>query len=162
MTQDDDVKDALVDRIALAATAWAEGRGDWREGHSSVEERIAVMVTARNRRQAPRRFQAIDATYRAIVFAPWQFSCWNPGADRNHAALFALLRRILAGDGSGDRLFDETLFLADGVISGALLDNTGGATFYYAPKAMVPAYRVPSWAVGKIGVPIGSQLFFNL
>lgn len=157
----DDIKAALVDRTVLALTAWAEGRGDWREGNSSVEEQIAIMVVCRNRLPRHRAFLADDPTFKSVCLAPKQFSCWNPGTDTNHLALLALAERVITGKPMIDSLFDETLFLADGVISGVLQDRTDGATMYYAPKAMVPRGRKPGTAVGKRLLPIGEQRFYR-
>jgi hypothetical protein len=154
-----DILNALADDTALALTAWAEGRGDWREGHSSVEERIAIMVTVRNRRLEWRRWRAADNTYRAICLAPNQYSCWLPGPGANHQALMALAADVVARRTITDDIFLETLYLARGVIGGQILDRTGGAVSYYAPKAMVPAGRVPGWAAGKPTLQIGQQLF---
>jgi hypothetical protein len=39
---------------------------------------------------------------------------------------------------------------------------TGGATAYFAPKAMVPAGRVPTWAEGKTARAIGDQFFVTV
>ncbi len=163
-----EIKAMLSDRVALALTAWAEGRGDWRQGNSSVEERIAIMSVVRNRLKTPARFGAkADPTYHGIVLARLQFSCWNPGTDRNHTALLALAERMVSGMPSGDPVFDETMFLADGVIRGLILDRTGGATFYYAPKAMVPAGKVPAEAekfaaAGGTFADIGDQKFYTV
>jgi hypothetical protein len=150
---------ALTDREVLALTAWGEARAvprDDLDSHSPVEELIAVMVVCRNR---------LKTTYKAVCLAAAQFSCWNPGSGPNHDAVMAMARAILAtrpwlpaGDPEAGRLY-ECLFLADGVISGAILDRTHGAKNYYAPAAMVPRDRVPVWAVGKPAWLIGDQLF---
>lgn len=150
---------ALVDRSALGLTLWAEGRGDAREGHSSVEERLAIGCVIRNRLPQFTRWRATVQTYRGICLAPRQFSCWNAGTDANHIALIEQARRLVAGEPSKDRLLDESMFLADGIISGVIIDRTGGADSYYAPKAMTPVGRVPAWAVGKQMLAIGQQLF---
>jgi spore germination cell wall hydrolase CwlJ-like protein len=81
----------------------------------------------------------------------------------------ALAEQIVLGFTNPDPLFRETVYLAAGVISGAFLDRTGGATSYYAPKAMKPAGAKPSWVYlnGKSGpehVPtavVGSQIFYK-
>ena len=152
----------LVDRSVLALTAYAEGRGDSHEGRSSVEERIAIMCVVRNRRLHFERYRAADASYKAVCLAPLQFSCWNTPAagvrDANHDALVVLAERMVVGQ-PPDPLVAETLYLADGVISGALLDATRGATSYYAPAAMQPPGRVPTWAKDVPAVQIGSQFF---
>lgn len=159
---DVEIRQRLTDRIALAGTMWAEGRGDAREGHSSVEERLAIGCVCRNRLET-RRW---GTTYRAVCLAAKQFSCWNAGVDANHQALLALVARtldglLLSGDASDDPVFNETLYLAGGVIHGEILDRTNGALSYYAPAAMKPRGRVPAWAVGRVGVAIGTQFFFR-
>jgi hypothetical protein len=156
-----EVTDALVDRSVLGLTMWAEGRGDSREGHSSVEERIAIGCVIRNRIATFQRWRATAATYRAICLAPKQFSCWNEGTDANHAALIQRAWQIVSGEPTHDAVLDECLFLADGIISGVILDRTGGATSYFSPKAMTPPGRVPTWAQGRESIQIGDQLFFS-
>lgn len=164
---DSEIRAILTDRTALAGTAWAEGRGDWRQGNSSVEERIAVMCCVRNRLKSAGKFMATEQTYKGIVLARLQFSCWNTGDDPNHVALMDLMQRIVTGLPSGDPVFDETLFLADGVIRGLILDRTNGATFYFAPKAMKPAGKMPKEAVkfaatGGRFADIGDQRFYQV
>jgi len=163
---DAEIKAALDDRLALAGTAWAEARGDWREGHSSVEERIAVMMSVKHRTAHYGRFRAVAPTFKAVCLAPNQYSCWNAGGDLNHHALMALMERVVSGGSSRDLLFEETLFLADGVISGVLLDATQGADSYFAPKAMKPAGRMPREAKafldgGGTFTAVGDQLFYR-
>lgn len=149
-----EIRAGLSDLHTLALTAWAEARGDNREGGSSLEERVAVLCVIRNRVQ--RSGGAL--TYKAVCLAPRQFSCWNAGKDANHMALLALAERVLGGD-AADSLYTETLWLAHGVRDGVILDRTLSATHYYAPLAMVPQGRVPSWAMNKPFVEIGRQRF---
>jgi hypothetical protein len=168
---DAEVLDALDDRTTLALTAWAEARriprNDPRD-HSPVEELIAVMWVVRNRRPRFVRWQATDASYKALCLAPKQFSCWNPGSGSNHDALMALATVLTTGDAvtratarTADPLVRECLFLADGVIAGTLIDRTGGATSYWAPLAMNPPGRTPSWAAGLLPLAIGDQYFVH-
>lgn len=153
---DADILRALTNLTALALTMWGEGRGDWREGHSSVEERLGVGCVIRNRTLRD------TANYRNICLAPSQFSCWTKlGGAANYAALMALAERVVLNEPSGDPIYTETLFLAQGIIAGVILDRTGGATSYYAPAAMMPVGRVPKWAVGKTTIQIGEQLFLH-
>lgn len=154
---DDQVKAALVDHTVVALTIWAEARGDGREGHSSVEERIAVGCVIRNRVLARKQ------TYRDVCLSPAQFSCWTPaGGASNYAAVMAMANRLLADLPSNDPLLEETAYLATGIISGVLLDRTGTATSYFAPKAMQPPGRVPSWALNHPGIAIGDQVFVRV
>lgn len=164
--QEATIKAALTDEQALALTMLAEAGGDWREGGSSVEERLAVGFVVRNRVKTPRRW---GKTFRDVCLARLQFSCWNPGPDANHVRLMALAERIVLGFTNPDPLLAETVYLAAGVISGVFLDRTNGATSYYAPKAMVPAGSKPAWVYlnGKSGpehlpaAVIGSQIFYK-
>lgn len=158
----------LTDQAALGLTAWAEGRGDWRQGHSSVEERIAVMLVVRHRLKRWQRFGAASPSYKSVCLAPKQFSCWNPSTtDKNHLMLMAMAAQEAQGQPLTDALVNETIWLAGGIISNIIQDTIGGADHYYAPKAMVPPGRVPSWAVrdGR-ALPalaiVGDQQFFQL
>lgn len=166
MTEQDEarIKEALSDRLALALTMIAEAAGDWREGGSSVEERIAVGTAVRNRVQA-RRY---PKTFRGVCLQAKQFSCWNPGTDANHVRLMATADFLIRG-GTPDPISAETLYLADGIISGTILDRTNGATSYYAPAAMRPPGSKPFWVYlnGRSGpehppaAVIGSQVFYR-
>lgn len=155
-----EVKAGLNDRLALALTAWAEARGDKAEGGSSVEERLAVMSVIRNRAADTRH--RWRKTITGVCLAPLQFSCWNEGHDRNHLVLMDMAAGILDGKTITDRLLIETLYLADGILGGQIMDATGGANHYYAPKAMRPVGAVPEWSIGKVGRAIGDQVFFTL
>lgn len=160
---DVELKAKLTDRSVLAITAVCEAQGDAAEGHSSVEERIAVMCVARNRLAAYRTYGAHEPTYRSVCLAPQQFSCWQPiGGDANYSRAIGLAERIILGLPLTDRILQETLFLADGIMAGVLIDNTGHADHYYAPRAMKPAGRIPTWAIGKRALQIGSQRFLSL
>jgi hypothetical protein len=155
---DSQVKAQLSDEEALALTMWGEARGDAADG-SSVEERIAVGCVVRNRLADPEKFGA--HTIKDVCLAGMQFSCWNPGG-RNADQVMAQARAVVLLHTWADPLLTECFFLADGVISGRLLDRTGGATFYYAPAAMKPEGRVPGWAVGVQARKIGAQLFLRV
>jgi len=154
---DDQIKAALPDHTVLSLTLWAEARGDWRQGNSSVEERIAVGCVIRNRVATRKQ------TYRDVCLSPAQFSCWTQaGGGANYAAVMSMAERLIQGFPSGDPILEETAFLAGGIISGVILDRTNGASSYYAPKAMKPPGRVPGWAVGKPNVAIGEQIFLHV
>jgi N-acetylmuramoyl-L-alanine amidase len=156
-----EIQAALVDESALALTMWGEGRGDWREGHSSLEERVAIGAVVRNRLPHFKAFRATLPTYRAVCLAPNQFSCWmKAGGAVNYAAVMAMAERVVTEPSVIDPLFSECLFLARGIISGVLLDQTGAATMYYAPAAMLPPGTVPTSAAGRPVVQIGAQVFY--
>lgn len=163
----DALKGSLPENETLALTAWAEARGDFNQGGSSVEERIAVMSVIRNRVASPAWW---GNHYRTICLKSGQFSCWNDNpTDRNHRDLVVLATKVVAGGASGDQLFEETRFLADGIRRGFILDRVGGADHYYAPKAMLPAGSAPKWAkdpkTGLVLPPaviVGDQHFYHV
>lgn len=164
--QERSITTALTDAQATALTMIAEAGGDWREGGSSVEERLAVGCVIRNRVRTPNRW---GTSFLAVCLAARQFSCWDPGTDPNHVRLMAVAKRLVSGLATPDPLLAETLWLAQGIIDGIVSDRTGGATSYYAPAAMKPAGSKPFWVFlnGKNGpehVPaavIGSQIFYK-
>lgn len=152
----------LTDQEVLGLTAWAEARGDWREGNSSLEERVAVMSVAVTRSRQRRE------SVRQVCLAPAQFSCWTRDlADRNHLALVEQVHLVLDRR-PVDPLLDETLFLAFGVLTRKIQDRTGGSDHYYAPKGMKPVGRAPKWAIradGTVLPPtaiVGEQHFYRL
>ena len=161
----DQLKTALGETDVLALTAWAEARGDFNQGNSSVEERIAVMSVIRNRMLSPSWW---GDSYRAVCMRRWQFSCWNQGSDPNHLALVALATKVVENKAHGDATFEETRFLAEGIRRGFILDRVGGADHYYAPKAMRPAGTVPDWArlpdggTKRPDAIVGDQHFYKL
>lgn len=148
---------AMSDHTAVALTMWAEGRSE------PIQGLIAVGCVIRNRLRRYLDFEAEAPTYRAVCLAPKQFSCWIPaGGASNYATVMTLLRLMQTGQYAGeDPTVEQCLFLADGIISGQLLDNTHGATSYYSPPAMNPPGRVPGWADGKPFTVIGSQHFYR-
>ena len=153
---------ALGDHAILWLTMWAEGRGDSAEGHSSVEERIAIGCVIRNRVNTPHRF---DKTYAQVCLAPRQFSCWQviDGAV-NHQAVLALAAQLQAGTLQPfDPLCRETMFLARGILTGDLVDHTNGAA-HYVTTALAMSAQAPAW-VRQVPVTdrlvIGSQVFLR-
>lgn len=158
-----EVMAALTEQQVLGLTAWAEARGDRKQGHSSIEERIAVMLVCRNRTRLYRKFNLPEGTYRAVCLARWQFSCWNDDpTDSNHLALLQQASLEIAG-AVLDPVLEETLWLAGGIIEQTILDTIDGSTHYYAPLAMKPVGKVPEWALGKFPTAeVGKQLFYKL
>lgn len=155
---DTEILTRLGDKGALVCTALGEARGDRREGGSSIEERIGSMCTVRNRLRLPARF---GDTYKAVCLQRKQYSCWLP-SDPNRIYLLAVAYRLITGQPSLDPLVDETVFLADGIMAGLILDSTKGATHYYSPAAMVPNGRVPVWAQGQTPTArIGGSIYFR-
>lgn len=152
---DDDVRAMLTDRSALALTLWGEARSE------PIEGIVAVGSVIRNRLETPGRF---GDTYRAICFAPWQFSCWTPkGGESNYQAVMALARELTSGEPrSRNALLRQCLWVAGGLMDGDVISRVKAATHYYSPAAMSPKGKVPEWAKGKTPVAIvGRHRFFD-
>jgi len=137
----------MTDRDWIALTLWGEARGELTEG------RLAVASVLRNRLKSGRW----GTTYQAVCTAPKQFSCWNAD-DPN---LPVLKDKIAEIAGNGEPAFDRTLlecyWIADGLLSGALLPQVGSATHYYSDTLSKP----PAWAsTGHLVEHIGHHLFF--
>lgn len=121
------------------------------------------MCVVRNRRPRFARWRASSMSYKAICLAPRQFSCWNANSGSNHNALVAIAEKLVTWDGAiplPDQL-RECIYLAQGVIGGAVIDRTGAANSYYAPAAMQPPGRVPEGAVNRPTILIGDQVFYS-
>lgn len=156
---------ALNEQQTLGLTGWAEARGDHVQGHSSIEERLSVMLAIRNRTRRPKRF---GVGYKAVCLAPSQFSCWthNP-LDGNHVELMERAERVATNQNPADAVLSETIWLAGGIISGIILDTIENANHYYSPRSMVPVGSAPIWAKrdGVILPPlvvVGGQHFYLL
>jgi cell wall hydrolase len=134
----------LTDLETLALTLYGETRGEPHDG------KIAVANVIKNR--ATLHSQTIGA----VCLCPHQFSCWQLEAQ----TLAEADRRLVAG--TPDPPLVECERVAAGVIAGTVVDNTNGATHYYAPAVMVPPGRVPTWAAGLTPcATVGHHLFFN-
>lgn len=151
---DDEIKAALSDFEAFWLTLWAEVRGE------PIEGIVAVASVIRNR--VGKRF---GASYRAVCLAPNQFSCWNPGDDRNHVLLMERAR-LVVGDYAErstqplDPMTRQLKYLAQGIMNGDLLDSTAGAD-HYLTKTRFQS-RPPEWAVDRTATFIGAHAFLKI
>ena len=153
---DAEIVDGLTDVQALALTMWGEARGDAREGHSSLEERVAVGCVVRNRTKYPTRWRE---SLKGVCLQPAQFSCWNV-SDPNRPALLATAHLLITGQPTKDALADETLYLAAGIASGVVRDTTAGATHYLTAE-LLGSSRRPAWSRTLRQVcAIGGHVFF--
>lgn len=138
-------------RVA-ALTLIGEARGEGYDG------RIAVVNTFHNR-AADKGRQVAD-----VCLQESQYSCWwgeNDNAQyvRGLAAAVWFTRVPLSTHDA--RLFTLCKYLVGGVLTGALPDNTNGATHYYSPRSMVPVGRVPSWAKDRTpSATVGHSIFY--
>lgn len=151
-----EIRDDMTQVQALALTGFGEAR---REGYRGI---VAVCWTARNRLARPSRF---GATYKAVVHAPLQYSCWWPqGGVSNYAAVMAAAKDVVQGmtPRSGSPLALAFIAATD-VLEDRVADLTLGATHYYAPEAMQPPGRQPLWTrpPAKFAVALGGHRFYT-
>lgn len=132
------------DRDIVARTLWGEARGE------SVAGQIAVAWTVRNRVFDGKPKSWWGEGYAGVCQKPYQFSCWNKN-DPNYAYL----------NGSKQipfREFAQAQLVADQVLTGKVLDPTGGATHYYATTMI----KAPAWAAkAKQTLKLGHHVFFK-
>lgn len=149
-----DVKDRLTGRDAVACTVRGEARGEPLDGL------VAVACTIRNRVNDPRRRYGVG--WAGVCFKPWQFSCWHErGGPENYRWTMALARAVLAGDVTVDRRgYIVARAIAQGVMEpGGLPDSTGGATHYVTRERL--ERQPPAWARrARRTVEIGRHVFF--
>lgn len=148
------VLDALSPAQTIALTAWAEARSRLVPGHgwvSNPTEALADVVNVIQNRAGDRRWAHLG--HKGVCLARAQFSCWLPhaGADSNHdpehladnfEALMARAQQLLAGVEPSDKLRD-CLALAEGALSGAMVDSLDGATHYFATWIAPPTWTRP-------------------
>ena len=162
---DDLVIAALNDFQALWLTIWAEARAEL------VEGQIAVACVIRNRVLADLgdddKPDWWGEGYRGVCLKPSQFSCWNPGTDRNHLAVMRLAR-IEIGDYAErsalprDPVVEQVKWVAEGVVGDMVLDRTSGAT-HYLTRALFYSRNVPNWARGRqLLAAIGNHVFLKV
>lgn len=144
-----EIRAHLNDLQTCALTLWGEARSEPLEGIQAVASVI------RNRVMHPKRY---SATYKGVCLQHNQFSCWiQGGGAANYLALLRLAERVVSEPVLPVELVGCAR-IAEGVMTGALPDNTGGATHYYNPAAVK---RQPAWAVGHTpSAKIGHHWFF--
>lgn len=146
-----DVRTQLADYEVLGFTAYGEA------ANQPVEGQLAVMFTAQNRFKAKKIGDVAD-----YCLAPMQYSCWNPDTSVNHARLIGAVQTYLRNEHNpgGYPILTQLIYLADGIVKDALLDNTQGATHYLTRTLF--QVSPPHWAAGKLPVcAYGDHLFFN-
>lgn len=141
----------LSDTQVIGLTLWAEARNQGPEG------RIAIANVIKNRVAAKKKHFGLTA--RAVCLKPWQFSCWNEGTDKNHTLLMDTAFHLVRGESPGPML-RECLWIGQGLLDDAFVDNTHGSD-HYLTAALLES-RPPSWAVGqRVLVQIGAHCFLR-
>jgi len=153
----------LSDAQILGLTGAAEARAyldpdhGWRP--APLVNMIAVMWTPVHRVASdPQRF---GETVTDACLAPAQYSCWTDGSGSNHDWLLAQVQGLKAKTYVAP-IVQQCIAAATQILAGQSHDLVNGATHYYAPVSMVPAGRIPTWAVGQTPVAtVGDHLFFK-
>jgi spore germination cell wall hydrolase CwlJ-like protein len=126
----------------LAATAWAEARGEGEPGMRAVAH---VIVN----RLGPRFGEDLHT----VIFAPKQFSAWNLG-DPNRP--LALDPERYATRGEALQSWEVAQQVALQVLEGQSADPTNGALFYHAQSVR------PVWSHYGVGrMVIGGHVFYH-
>jgi hypothetical protein len=145
--------ESLTETEILALTIIGEARGE------PIEGQIAVGCVVRN------RFHANPSKYRNwhdVCLEPLQFSCWNE-FDTNYPFLKESAEKLISGGSIVDPYLRQCIFIAGGVISWDIIDNTKGAKNYMT-TALYNSDKKPSWAkvLKSSPIEIGKQIFINV
>jgi N-acetylmuramoyl-L-alanine amidase len=137
----------------LAVLIYGEARGE------AIEGQIAVGCVVRNRVRSSHDIK----TYQEIMLAPWQFSTFHPrGGGQNYTDTLGAAQEMVSARGSSKQppngpALHQAVWVATGIITGALQDNVNAATHYFADS--IPK---PSWAKAMKHVcTIGHHLFYR-
>ena len=134
--------DQFSDQEILAKTIWGEARGEIPAGQQAV---ACVILN----RVALNGWRGHDI--RSVCLKPFQFSCWLQN-DPNRT-------KMLEVTADSDQIYANCLDIAASAITGTLIDNTNGATSYFAASMKTP----PAWANGLQPCQIiGNHLFFTV
>jgi hypothetical protein len=161
----DQIKMALSPAHVVALTVWAEARARLEPHVGWVPNPIEAMTDV---------IEVIDnrvtdykdrwpGGHKAVCFARWQFSCWEPaGGLDNYRAVLERAQHLIAGDPISEKL-RACLVAAETAVAGTpnwerfLPANT---CHYYATSMPVP----PAWAEGRepVAERYGHRFFANV
>lgn len=120
------------DLAYLMRTAFGEAEGEGSKGQE------AVMYAIRNRLGKRKKWDTIQH----VVQAPSQFESWAPDNPR---------RKAMEGLKLDDPANTPLMQLAQAVLAGTTPDPTKGATLFYAPKKVQPAWADKAKETAVIG-----------
>ena len=138
----------------LSVLIYGEARGE------AIEGQIAVGCVVRNRVRSAHDIK----TYQDVALAPYQFSAFSPrGGGQNFAETLGAAQEMVSARGASQHppnppALKQAVWVATGIITGSLLDNTNGATHYVATWCN----PMPKWigAMTKVA-EIGQHLFYR-
>lgn len=134
-----------ADRLALAATIYAEARGEGLNGMRAVAHVIVNRANA--------AIPQFGIGIKGVVLKPKQFSCWN-GVNPDFLHLEDRLEALTPG--TPDAIaWKVAKLVAQNVLSKQDHDLTGGAVYYHAKTVN------PTWASSfKRLARVGSHIFY--
>lgn len=141
----------LGDLNVLALTIWGESRGE------PIESKVAVGCVVRNRlTQRPTRF---GSSFADVCLARKQFSCWwIIGGKANYEALMAVAQTIADCQTFKDPAYRECRYIATGIITGEIRDNTATAT-HYVTRSLYEGHP-PQWVKeAPLVAHVGAHVF---
>lgn len=142
------ILDSLSETEILGLTIIGEARGE------SIAGQVAVGCVIRN------RLRANHKNYHEVCLSPRQFSCWNEN-DPNRVVLMELAGRLVSGDKITDPYLKQCIYIASGIQSWDIMDNTAGATNYMT-RDLFDSNTV-SWTKNATNMSIeGHHIFFNV
>lgn len=146
MTRDDLASLPVVDLLTLLV--WGEARGE------PIEGQVGVLNVVLNRVADPH--YRYGGGFAEVILQPFQFSCLNE-SDPNLPKLLLTADALQELHAGKTQPFAQLAWLAEGIITNVLLDNTHGATHYCSLAV------TPSWSAGQTPVArIGRHVFFRL
>ncbi|SRR5712692_5585770 len=133
----------------LGLTIYGEARGE------SIEGQVAVGCVIRNRMSTGKY-----VTFGQVCLENEQFSCWNEN-DPNYSMLMELADKLAKEEVITNSHLRQCLYIAAGIKSYAISDNTNGARHYVTKKLLDE--KPPDWAIDRYGdKTIGNHVFFNI
>lgn len=140
------------DKFYLAATMWAEGRGDGPSGMEAVGNVILNRIGAN-----PNRWGR-DPT--EVALRSKQFSCWN-AHDVNRRYVDKQYLAALNPTSPDGAAWKTAQALSNRLLTGPRFDLTGGATHYHAVRSHGRRF-LPYWTASMTLVQrIGRQVYYQ-
>lgn len=135
----------------LALTLDGEGRSQ------SVLGRTAIAWSVKNRQLGLGPLVDKDDSIYTICLRKWQYSTWmKEGGLENYIRQMKLTEQVITGVDNGftkQQLakFEESRYIAAGVIKGMLLDPTNGCA-HYMTRELYVSPKAPKWISAAVGV----------